>query len=57
MAVIFPDVNLKIFDYNRVVKDLNGNTSEEFINKIKDVGFYVFPFRPFSGVITDNPFL
>lgn len=41
MAVIFPDVDLKIFDYNRVVKDLNGNTSEEFINKIKDAGFYV----------------
>lgn len=41
MAVIFPDSDLKIFDYNRVVKDLNGNTEEEFIAKIKDAGFSV----------------
>jgi uncharacterized protein (DUF1015 family) len=27
MAVIFPDDQLKIFDYNRVVKDLNGMTA------------------------------
>lgn len=39
MAVIFPDNDLKIFDYNRVVKDLNGNTPEEFIDKIKTSGF------------------
>ncbi len=41
MAVIFPDKDLKIFDYNRVVKDLNGNTKEEFMEKIKDAGFSV----------------
>ncbi|MEG2626457.1 MAG: DUF1015 family protein [Anaerovoracaceae bacterium] len=41
MAVIFPDNDLKIFDYNRVVKDLNGNTKEEFIEKIKKAGFDV----------------
>ncbi|HPS04738.1 MAG TPA: DUF1015 family protein [Tenuifilaceae bacterium] len=35
MAVIFPDNQLKIIDYNRVVKDLNGLTSEEFIQKIR----------------------
>lgn len=34
MAVIFPDSDLHIFDYNRVVKDLNGNNKEEFLNKI-----------------------
>ena len=33
MAVIFPDSDLKIFDYNRVVKDLNGLTDEEFLDK------------------------
>jgi len=36
MAVIFPDNQLKIIDYNRVVKDLNGNTPEQFIEKIKE---------------------
>lgn len=34
MAVIFPDADLKIFDYNRVVKDLNGLTPEEFLSKV-----------------------
>ncbi|WP_027398110.1 DUF1015 domain-containing protein [Anaerovorax odorimutans] len=36
MSVIFPDEDLKIFDYNRVVKDLNGYTKEEFLNKISE---------------------
>ncbi len=35
MSVIFPDNQLKIIDYNRVVKDLNGLTSEQFIEKLK----------------------
>ncbi|MDP2877274.1 MAG: DUF1015 domain-containing protein, partial [Holophaga sp.] len=34
MAVVFPHNQLKIFDYNRVVKDLNGLTSEEFLAKV-----------------------
>lgn len=34
MAVIFPDSDLKIFDYNRVIKDLNGLTKEEFLSKL-----------------------
>jgi len=34
LAVAFPASHLKIFDYNRVVKDLNGNTIEEFFNKL-----------------------
>ncbi|PKN78628.1 MAG: DUF1015 domain-containing protein, partial [Candidatus Cloacimonetes bacterium HGW-Cloacimonetes-1] len=36
MAVIFPDNHLHIFDYNRVVKDLNGNTTEEFMAKVAE---------------------
>ena len=31
MAVCFPESQLKILDYNRVVRDLNGLTSEEFL--------------------------
>jgi uncharacterized protein (DUF1015 family) len=34
MAVHFPDNQLKIIDYNRLVKDLNGLTKEEFIQKL-----------------------
>ncbi|MDR2890171.1 MAG: DUF1015 family protein [Alistipes sp.] len=31
LAVIFPDSQLKIIDYNRVVRDLNGLTPEQFM--------------------------
>ncbi len=34
MAVVFPESHLKIIDYNRVVKDLNGLTAEQFIEKL-----------------------
>jgi len=34
MSVIFPDNQLKIIDYNRVVKDLNGLSKENFMNKV-----------------------
>ena len=35
MAVIFPDNQLKIMDYNRVVKDLNGLTPDELLAKLE----------------------
>ena len=34
MAVHFPDNQLKIIDYNRVVKDLNGHSKDEFLSLI-----------------------
>jgi len=34
LAVHFPDNQLTIIDYNRVVKDLNGNTPAEFLQKL-----------------------
>ena len=34
LSVIFPDNQLKIIDYNRVLKDLNGLTKEEVIEKL-----------------------
>ncbi|MDO4758662.1 MAG: DUF1015 domain-containing protein [Rikenellaceae bacterium] len=34
LAVIFPASQLKIIDYNRVVKDLNGLTPEELLEKL-----------------------
>jgi uncharacterized protein (DUF1015 family) len=36
LAVCFPDNQLTIIDYNRVVKDLNGLTDEEFLAKIAE---------------------
>ncbi len=36
MAVHFPDNQLKIIDYNRAVKDLNGLSEEELISKLKE---------------------
>lgn len=48
MAVVFPESHLKIIDYNRVVKDLNGMSAAEFISKlsadfdIKDMGTEIY---------------
>jgi uncharacterized protein (DUF1015 family) len=42
MAVHFPDNQLKIIDYNRVVKDLNGLSAYEFLERLKE-GFEVNP--------------
>ncbi len=36
LAVCFPASHLKIIDYNRVVKDLNGLSSEEFLVKVAE---------------------
>ena len=36
LAVCFPDNQLNIIDYNRVVKDLNGLTEEEFLAKLAE---------------------
>ena len=35
LAVCFPDNQLHIMDYNRVVKDLNGMTEEQFLEALK----------------------
>lgn len=36
LAVCFPESHLKIIDYNRVVKDLNGLTATQFIAKLSE---------------------
>lgn len=36
LSVLFPDDELMILPYNRVVRDLNGLTSEEFMEKVKE---------------------
>lgn len=34
LSTVFPESELKIYDYNRVVKDLNGLNEEEFLDKL-----------------------
>jgi uncharacterized protein (DUF1015 family) len=50
MAVIFPDNQLHIMDYNRIVKDLNGNTKNEFLKKVNEkfafTEYGTAPFHP-----------
>ena len=36
LAVVFPDNQLQIIDYNRVVKDLNGLTPKEFLSRLNE---------------------
>lgn len=35
LSVLFPENELRILDYNRVIKDLNGLSEDEFLNKLK----------------------
>lgn len=37
LSVLFPDDELMILDYNRVLKDLNGLTEEELLKKLEEV--------------------
>lgn len=36
LGIFFPETQLKIFDFNRVVKDLNGLSVKEFINRLSE---------------------
>ncbi|HOH54320.1 MAG TPA: DUF1015 family protein, partial [Fervidobacterium sp.] len=36
LAALFPHNQLKILDYNRVVRDLNGNSEYVFLNKVSE---------------------
>ncbi len=48
MTVIFPDNQLNVIDYNRVVKDLNGLTKEQFLQalpnayEVEDMGTEIY---------------
>ncbi|MBO5565411.1 MAG: DUF1015 domain-containing protein [Lachnospiraceae bacterium] len=44
LCVLFPEDELKILDYNRVVKDLNGLTRETLLIKLKEK-FQVKPYK------------
>ena len=49
LSVIFPDSQLYIMDYNRIVKDLNGNTPQEFLGKVEEA-FEITPYEA-QGVL------
>lgn len=36
MSFLIPESDVKIYEYNRIVRDLNGNTKEEFLNKLEE---------------------
>jgi len=36
LAVIFPDEQLRILDYNRVIRDLNGQTPEQLLARLEE---------------------
>jgi uncharacterized protein (DUF1015 family) len=42
MATLFPDNQLRILDYNRAARHLNGLTQDEFLRKIK-IKFHITP--------------
>lgn len=63
LSVLFPDDQLYIMPYNRVVKDLAGLSKEEFLTAVSDAGFTVTdlgtePFAPSQkgtfGMYLDN---
>lgn len=41
LSVLFPDDQLAILPYNRVVKDLNGYKEDEFLRAVKKAGFHI----------------
>ncbi len=47
LAVIFPDDQMQILDYNRVVKDLNGLAPDTFLKKLGDA----FSVKPEAGAV------
>lgn len=41
LSVLFPDDQLSILPYNRVVKDLNGYSEEDFMKAVETAGFHI----------------
>ncbi len=46
LSVLFPDNQMKILDYNRLVKDLNGLSTKDFLTNIREA---------FDVVVSDSP--
>ena len=50
LSVLFPDEELMIMDYNRVVRDLNGMSKEQFLAKMNEL----FTVTEIGGMIGDS---
>ncbi len=50
LAVLFPAAQLRILPYHRVVRDLNGLSSEEFVNRLRVLG----GFAPTSAPVPER---
>lgn len=55
LSVIFPSKALKILDYNRLIKDLNGYTPEEFLSVISKKVGTVEEYEGFGQYRPENP--
>lgn len=55
LAVAFPKSQLKIYDYNRVVKGLNGYTERDFLNKVSEV-FKIEEYKGEGSLRPERPF-
>ncbi len=42
MSFLIAESNVKIYEFNRIIRDLNGNSKEEFLNKL-DENFILIP--------------
>jgi len=49
LSVLFPDTELKIMDYNRIVRDLNGMSPKEFLARLKNESPYEVTRLDFSA--------
>lgn len=54
LSVLFPDEELMIMPYNRVVKDLNGNTKEEYLEKVSKCFDIEKVSEPYSPEVKGN---
>lgn len=54
LSVLFPDEELMIMPYNRVVKDLNGNTKEEYLEKVSKCFDIEKVDEPYSPEVKEN---
>ncbi len=52
LSVLFPAEELMIYDYNRVIDDLNGHTVEEFLTMLQD-SFLIERLTPADGSTVD----
>lgn len=55
MAIHYPESNLKILDYNRVLKTLNGLSKEEFLDKINESYLVEGPLLENNGPYCPKP--